>query len=60
MYCKSDSRLQGGGETALRISPEPLLVATVMDRLTDEVRQESLWMMFADDIVICMRAGGRW
>ncbi|XP_065664573.1 uncharacterized protein LOC136086217 [Hydra vulgaris] len=25
-----------------------------MDRLTDEVRQESLWtMMFADDIVIC-------
>ena len=26
----------------------------VMDRLTDEVRQESPWnMMFADDIVIC-------
>ena len=25
-----------------------------IDRLTDEVRQESLWtMMFADDIVIC-------
>ena len=26
----------------------------VMDRLTDEVRQESLWtMVFADDLVIC-------
>ncbi|KAG2462202.1 RTJK polymerase, partial [Polypterus senegalus] len=32
----------------------PFLFAMVMDRLTDEVRQESLWtMMFADDIVIC-------
>ena len=30
------------------------MFAMVMDRLTDEVRQESLWtMMFADDIVIC-------
>ena len=30
------------------------LFAMVMDRLTDEVRQESLWMiMFADDIMIC-------
>lgn len=30
------------------------LLAKVMDRLTDEVRQESPWsMMFADDIVIC-------
>ncbi|KAK2891510.1 hypothetical protein Q8A73_017175 [Channa argus] len=30
------------------------LFALVMDRLTDEVRQESPWtMMFADDIVIC-------
>ena len=29
------------------------LFAMVTDRLTDEVRQESLWMvMFADDIVI--------
>ncbi|KAI5090185.1 hypothetical protein C0J45_20320 [Silurus meridionalis] len=29
-------------------------VMVVMDRLTDEVRQESPWtMMFADDIVIC-------
>ena len=25
----------------------------MMDRLTDEVRQESLWNMFTDDIVNC-------
>ena len=32
----------------------PFLFAMVMNRLTDEIRQESLWnMMFADDIVIC-------
>ncbi|KAI5621396.1 gastrula zinc finger protein XlCGF28.1-like, partial [Silurus asotus] len=32
----------------------PFLFAVVMDRLTDEVSQESPWtMMFADDIVIC-------
>ncbi|WP_139267332.1 reverse transcriptase domain-containing protein, partial [Escherichia coli] len=32
----------------------PVLFAVVIDRLTDEVRQESPWtMMFADDIVIC-------
>lgn len=32
----------------------PFLFASVMDRLTDEVRQESPWtMFFADDIVIC-------
>ena len=31
----------------------PFLFAMVMDRLTDEVRQESPWnMLFADDIVI--------
>ncbi|XP_051790978.1 uncharacterized protein LOC127529870 [Erpetoichthys calabaricus] len=30
----------------------PFLFAMVMDRLTDEIRQESTWMMFADDIVI--------
>ena len=31
----------------------PFLFAMVMDRLTDEVRQESPWnMMFTDDIVI--------
>ncbi|XP_051793650.1 uncharacterized protein LOC127530564 [Acanthochromis polyacanthus] len=32
----------------------PFLFAMVMDRMTGEVRQESLWtMMFGDDIVIC-------
>ena len=32
----------------------PFLFAIVMDRLTDQVRQEALWtMLFADDIVIC-------
>ena len=32
----------------------PFLFAMVMDRLTDEVRQESLWtIMFADGIVMC-------
>ncbi|KAI5089891.1 hypothetical protein C0J45_20026 [Silurus meridionalis] len=32
----------------------PFLFAVVMDRLMDEVRQDSPWtMMFADDIVIC-------
>lgn len=31
----------------------------VKDRLTDEVRQESLWtLMFADDTVV--RVGSRW
>ena len=30
------------------------LFAMVMDRLTDEARQESPWMiLFADDILIC-------
>ena len=32
----------------------PCLFAMVMDRMTDEVREEAPWtMMFADDIVIC-------
>ena len=32
----------------------PFLFAIVMDRFTDEVRQEPPWnMMFTDDIVIC-------
>jgi len=32
----------------------PFLFASVMDRLTDEVKRESPWiMLFADDIVIC-------
>ena len=32
----------------------PCLFAMVMDRMTDEIREEAPWtMMFADDIVIC-------
>ena len=37
-----------------RSALSPLMFAMVMDRVTDEVRRESLYtMMFADDIVIC-------
>ena len=40
--------VQGGGGTASRI------FFAKMDRLTDEVRQESPWtVMYADDIVVC-------
>ena len=32
----------------------PCLFAMVMDRMTDDIREEAPWtMMFADDIVIC-------
>ena len=32
----------------------PCLFAMVMDRMTDDIREEAAWtMMFADDIVIC-------
>ena len=32
----------------------PCLSAMMMDRMTDEIREEAPWtMMFADDIVIC-------
>lgn len=35
-------------------SLSPFLFAVFMDRLTNAVRQQSLWaMMFADNIVIC-------
>lgn len=34
-------------------------VALVIDRLIDEVRQESLWtILFADEIVICSESSG--
>ena len=52
MCYRSDGCLQGGRRTTSGMGPEALLVM-MMDRLTDEVSQESLWtMMFADDIVI--------
>ena len=32
----------------------PCLLAMVMDRMTDDIREDAPWaMMFADDIVIC-------
>ena len=53
--CRCDREVQGGGGTASRISSEPLLVAMVMDRLTDEVRQEPPWtMMSGDDFMMIL------
>ena len=38
----------------------PCLFAMVMDRMTDEVREEAPWtMMFPDDIVICSESKER-
>ena len=38
----------------------PCLFAMVMDRMTDEIREEAPWtMMFADDIVICSESNER-
>ena len=38
----------------------PCLFAMVMDRMTDEIREEAPWtMMFADDIVICSESKGQ-
>ena len=37
-----------------RSALSPCLFAMVMDRMTDETREEAPWtVMFADDIVIC-------
>ena len=37
-----------------RSALSPCLFAMVMDRMTDEIREEAPWtMVFADDIVIC-------
>ena len=37
----------------------PCLFAMVMDRMTDDIREEAPWtMMFADDIVICSESQG--
>ena len=38
---RSDRGVSGGSGAASRISFEPLLVVTVMDRFTREVRQDS-------------------
>ena len=36
----------------------PCLFSMVMDRMTDDIREEAPWtMMFADDIVICSEQG---
>ena len=38
----------------------PCLFAMVMDRMTDDIREEALWtVMFADDIVICSESKKR-
>ena len=38
----------------------PCLFAMVMDRMTDDIREEAPWtMMFADDIVICSESKER-
>lgn len=48
-----DRGVEGRGGSMSRISSEPL-VAMWMDRLTEEVRQDSPWTMtFADDIAVC-------
>ena len=40
--------------SGINIQLSPCLYAIVMDRMTDEIREEAPWtMMFADDIVIC-------
>lgn len=60
--CKTVTKCAVGVTEELRVEVElhqgsslsPFLFAMVMDRLTDEVRQESSWsMMDADDIEIC-------
>lgn len=49
---RCDKGAQGGDRTEPRTSPEPLLVAMVMNRPTDAVRQESPSnIKFADDIM---------
>ena len=48
---KDGFKMEAGLHQGSTVSP--FLFVMVMDRLTDVVRQESLWtMMFADDIVM--------
>ena len=52
MCCTDTFKVEVGLHQGSALSP--FLFAMEMDRLTDEIRQESQWnMMFADDIVIC-------
>ena len=49
MCGRSDGGVRGEGSAL-----SPCLFAMMMDRMTDEIREEAPWnMMFADDIVIC-------
>lgn len=49
----SDRWVQSEGGITLGINSEPFL-AVVMDKLTDEVKQESPWtMLVSEDIMIC-------
>lgn len=59
--CGCDRGAHGGGETASRFSFEPLLLAVVMDRLTDEVRQETPCLQMTLRCVVSngKGAGGR-
>ena len=52
---RSDGGVRDEGVTAPRIGAlSPCLFAMLMDRMTDDIREESPWtMMLADDIVIC-------
>ena len=57
------ARVTDGFKVEVELNEElplnPLVFACLVnDRLTNEVRQESQWMMmFADDIVICSEQG---
>lgn len=54
MCGRRDRWVQGREELYRGSALRPFLSTVAMDRLTDKVRQESLWtMMFADDTVIC-------
>ena len=56
----SDRGVRCEGGTAPRIGFEPFLFAMVMDRMTDDIREEAPWtIMFADDIVICSESKAR-
>ena len=52
--CMSDGGVRGEDGLHEGSALSPCLFAMVIDRMTDEIREEAPWtMMFADDIVIC-------